>query len=479
MRFLIRGLSGLGLFALAATLVGAAALRFAAELRDDPAAETRADAERVVSVPVATLTRETVRPEIEAYGVVRSWRTLELRAPSPGRIVEIAESFRDGAEARAGDLLARIDPADYEAAVADAEAAVAEAQADEKEARQAVLSARIERESAETQRALRAATLERQRGLARRGVASTTTVDEAELALAAAEQTVASRGQAVVAAELRVERAELAVRRARLALGEARRVLADTRIVAPFDGLVTDVVANLGEIAATNEALGALIDPTALEVAFRVSNAEFARLIGDDGALARLPATIRLPFGARSIEARATLDRSGAVIGAGRTGRELFARLEAEDGLWLRPDAFVTVSLREPPLADVAAIPAAAATEDGRILLLEDGRLREVRVAILRRERDRLIVGDAPFGATYVTARGPQLGPGLKARAIGPGAEGGTVALDPARRAALIAHVRGDDRIDDSRRRELIELLERPEPPRDVVERLEARMARG
>jgi multidrug efflux pump subunit AcrA (membrane-fusion protein) len=486
MRFLIRGLSGIGLFLCAALLAAVGAARFAATLQADPADEARAAAERSFAVPVAVLERETLTPRIETYGVVRSWRTLELRAPVPGRIVEIAPRFRDGAEAREGDLLVRIDPADYEAAVADAEAAVEEAQADAREARQAVISAQIELSAAETQRDLRAATLDRQRGLAERGVASTVAVDEAELALAAAEQSVASRGQAVVTAELRVDRADLSVRRAGLSLEEAARALGDTRIVAPFDGLLTDVTATLGEIAAVNEPLGALIDPAALEVAFRVTDAEFSRLLGDDGALRPLPVTVRLPLGEGAVEATAVLDRAGAVIGEGRTGRELFARLNAADRLWLRPDAFVSVSLREPPLHDVAAIPAAASTGDGRILLLEDGRLREVSVAILRRSGDSLIVGDAPFGATYVTARSPQLGPGLKARPLGAaaggnirGSGGETVALDPKRRSALIAHVRADPALTGARRAELLEMLNRPEPPRALVERLEAGMEQG
>jgi hypothetical protein len=314
-------------------------------------------------------------------------------------------------------VLLRIDPADYETRVAEAEAALAEARADVDEAEQAVAAAEIERQAAETQRTLRAVSLARQRDLATRGIASGAAVEEAELALAAARQAVASRGQAVVAAGLRVRRAAIAVQRAELSLGEARRDLADTVIHAPFGGVVADAGAGLGDLVAVNENVGTLIDPTALEVVFRVTREQYVRLLGADGSLSPLPVTVQLPLGDGAQEMAGRLDRPGARVGAGRTGRELFARLDAGSGLLLKPDDFVTVRLEEPPLADVAVVPATALSEAGHILVLgPDDRLDEVAVTVLRREGDRAILADVPFGATYVTERGPQLAPGLKAR---------------------------------------------------------------
>ena len=481
MRFLLRGLSGLALFAAALALVALGGWRLSESLRDAPSGPMRAAEERSVVAPTAVLERRNVRPAIEAYGAIRSWRTLDLRAPVGGRVTEIADRFRDGARVAKDALLLRIDPADYESAVANAEAALAEAEADRAEAREGLVAAEIELDAARTQRDLRSATLERQRGLEERGVASTTAVDEAELARAAAEQAVAQRRQAVVTARLRIERAELAVERAELALAEARRDLADTEMVAPFGGVLADVSAILGDLVAVNESVGRLIDPEALEVSFRVDTAEFARLRGPGGTLRPLPVRVELPLGdGETYVAQATLDRAGAVAGAGRTGREIFARIEADHDTLLRPDDFVTVRLREPELEGVAAIPAAAATEDGRILILTDeGRLEEARVAILRRERDRLIVGDAPFGATYVTERSPQLGPGLKATPRGAANAPETVALGPGRREKLLAYVRSAPQMGEARRAELLEILARPEPPKEIVERLEARMARG
>jgi len=52
-------------------------------------------------------------------------------------------------------------------------------------------------------------------------------------------------------------------------------------------------------------------------------------------------------------------------------------------------------------------------------------------VRILRRDGDSLIVADAPFGATYVTARAPQLGPGLKVRRSDASAPPGALSAAP------------------------------------------------
>lgn len=482
MRFLTRGLAGLALFAVAGLLVALGTLRLVETLTADPPAP-QAARERVYAAPVARLTPETVAPRLTAFGEVRAWRTLQLRAGVGGRVVDLHPDFRDGARAAAGDLLFRIDPADFENRVDSAEAALAEARADAAEARAAVRSAEIEAESAETQAALRRSALERQRDLARRGVASAAVVDESELALAAAEQAVASRAQAVVTARLRVERADLAVARAELTVAEARRRLADTETRAPFDGVLTGVSAALGDIAGANETLGALVDPAALDVAFDVSNAAFARLLGEGGRLQPLPATVTLDLGDAALTIPATLDRADGAVGAGRTGRTLFARLDTAPDTVLRPGDFVTVTLTEPPLENVAVIPAAAATEDGRILLVaEDGRLTETQVRILRRQGAELIVADAPFGATFVAERAPQLALGLAIRPVWRDAPPApdSVALDPARRQALRDYVTAHPSMPDARRAELLTILDQPEAPREVIERLEDRMgARG
>lgn len=480
MRFLMRSLAGLALFVAAIGLVAWGGWRVAAVMAEKPAPAARGTAEeRVFAVDIGRVALGPERPVIAAWGEIRSWRTLELRPSVAGRIVELAEHFRDGAEVAAGDLLFRIDPEEYEAAVADAEAAIRDAEADLAEARQAVEVARLEKAAAETQRLLRETGLQRRKDLMGRGVATRAEVEEAELSLAAAAQAAAGRAQMLISAEIRIERAQLALERARIAAADARRVLAKTAYRAPFDGRIGAVSAVLGGLVGANERLGDLFDTSELEAAFRVSNAEFARLLDDQARLRKLPAEVRLELDDKPVFAPGRIERAGAVIGAGETGRLVYARLDVSSAALLRPGDFVSVRIEEPALADVARLPAAAVSQAGEMLLIDgEDRLRPLMVDILRRQRDEVIVAGAPEGARYLRARAPQLGPGVRVRALDAGAAEALVDLDPVRQRRLIVYVEGAARMPVEDRERMLEAIRSGRAPAGMVERLEAGMDR-
>lgn len=374
----------------------------------------RAAPERLYTVRDVTLTPITAEPTIIAYGEISAWRELELRAAQAGRIVDIAPDLREGVKIEAGTVLARIDPADAAAREADTLTVLADARSQQAEAEQALTLARADLEAALAQLRLRRSALERQRDLAQRGIAAAATVETAEIAASSAEQAVVSRRSAYVGAKQRVTEAATAIQRANLSVQTARRDSADTAITAPFAGVLTDVSATLGSLVGTNERLARLIDLRSLEAAFRVSDAQFARLLDENGSLAPLTAAVSLRLGEREIEARATLDRPAATVGE-EGGRVVYARIDVPGETPMRPGDFVTVTVTEPPLEQVAEIPARAATEAGEIFLIgEDGRLAPHRATILRRQAETLIVRDVPFGTRIVAERRPQLGPGIK-----------------------------------------------------------------
>jgi membrane fusion protein, multidrug efflux system len=291
---------------------------------------------------------------------------------------------------------------------------------------------------------------------------------------------VVGRRQALAQAEARIARARLALDRVRLMLADAGRALAETEIRAPFDGLVTDVSAVLGRRVTANEPLGKLIDPQGMEVAFRVSTAEFSRLIDAEGTLRPLPITAALGLGTRALALNGQLARAATMVGEGQTGRLLFARLDLPPDTVLRPGDFLTVGIAEPPLADVAVLPATAVTEDGRLLVLDaDDRLVEIALPVLRRQGDTVMLGEAPEGARHVVTRLPTLGAGLKVRPIMPDAAPAApdlVELTPERRAALIAAVEASTRMPPEARARILTSLRQDRVPREMVERLEARM---
>ncbi|TMI21572.1 MAG: efflux RND transporter periplasmic adaptor subunit [Betaproteobacteria bacterium] len=73
-----------------------------------------------VPVTVAPVVQETVPIELRAIGNVEAYSTVALKARVDGQIVEV--NFREGAPVKKGEILFRIDPRPYEAALRQAEA---------------------------------------------------------------------------------------------------------------------------------------------------------------------------------------------------------------------------------------------------------------------------------------------------------------------------------------------------------------------
>ncbi len=415
MRFIVRTVWG-GLIVAACAVVLWFGVSSYTDAKEDSGGsrQKRAAPERIYTVRDMTLSPITATPEMTVFGEIEAWRVLELRATTAGRIVDIAPDLREGTETRAGEVLVRIDPTTLRAREADTLTVLADARSEQSEADQSLALARADLEAAINQLRLRRSALQRQNDLVQRGVAAPATMDEPQLAASAAEQAVVSRRSAYVAATQRMNQTATAIQRAEIEVQSARRDSADTTLSAPFSGVLTDINATLGSLVSPNEPLARLIDMRSLEAAFRVSDAQYARLLDADGNLAPLAASVSLKLGERNVKARATLDRPAAMVGA-EGGRTVYARIDTTQKTPMRPGDFVSVTITEPPLEQVAQIPARAATEDGRIFLIGDeGRLIEHRAKILRRMPEALIVTDVPFGERIVAERRPQLGEGIK-----------------------------------------------------------------
>lgn len=489
MRFLMRSLGGLVLLAVTLGLIGLAVgtIRDAIAEREASGGPRRPAVERVFAVTVAELTAESVKPVLTAYGDLQSARQLELRAATGGTLSEIAPGLRDGGRVEAGEVLFRIDPAAAEAQLAFAENDVAAAVAEADEADIGLTLAHEEIAASERQRDLRAQALARSEDLRSRGVGTAADLEVAELALATAEQVLIGRRLALAQAEARVERAAIAHERAVIARNEAVRDLANTIEVAPYAGLLTDVTALPGRLVSVNEKLGLLMDPTALEVAFRVSRAQYARLADAAGEALPLPVTASLGVEGIELTVRGVIDRAGASFGAGQSGRLIYARLDNDRPGLFRPGDFLTVRVEEPQLTGVAVVPATAVSAEGRMLLVgAEDRLEEIEVTVLRRQDDRVIVAGAPFGRSYVTARQPALGTGIRVRPVGPETtapdsgpaaaaadpDGALVRLSPEERAGLIAAVEARPGMPEEAKARILAALEADKVPQSMIDRL-------
>lgn len=492
MRFLTRSLIGLFLTALTLGLLALAGYTVKSAFDQRRAAKSRPQQaqERVFSANVVTVTVARLVPVLTAYGEVQSSRLLELRAAASGTIVELSQDFAEGAEVQAGQLLLRIDPAEATADRDSQRAALAEAEATLAEASRALAIAHDDLAAAEAQAQLRQQALERQQSIDSRGLGRAADTETAQLAASAAAQAVLNRRSTLSQAESGLDQARNSLARQQIALSEAERKLSNTELRAEFAGRLSGVTAVKGGLLSTNEKLGELIDPAALEVSFRISTSQFSRLIDGTGALLPVEAEVALEVQGTELTARARLTRVGAAVGDGQTGRLLFAQLDA-GAAGFRPGDFVTLRLEEPALDQVALVPAAALNAAGEVLVLAEGdRLERAQTEILRRQGDSVVIrATALDGREIVAERTPLLGEGLKVRPLRPGdaqTETGAaelapavpelVALTPERRAKLIAYVEGNANMPAEAKARVLGQLGQDQVPATVIARLEQRM---
>lgn len=483
MRFLRQSMIGLFLAALTLGLLVYAGQLVSVAVQERLAEQPveHGSRERVFAVNLIRAEAGTVNPNLETFGELKSRRTLELRSAVAGRVIALSDTFEDGGRVARGDVLVGIDPADMQAVLDRAQADLADAQAEVSDAARTLDLARDEEAAAEDQVALRHKSFQRQLDLAERGVGTAAAVEIAELAEAAARATVLARRQNVTQAEARIEQGATRLLRMRIALEEAQRDLSDTTVRAPFDGTLSETAVVEGRLVAANERLADLIDPDDLEVAFRVSTAQYARLLDARGDLITAPVTATLDVTGVDLQAEGVLSRVSATTSENQTGRLVFARLTDAPGF--RPGDFVSLRVAEPPLANVVRLPAAALNSQGEVLVLgENNRLEALKVTLLRRQRDDVLVrGDGLVGRDVVSAQTPLLGPGVSVKAIRQEAKPRVeipdmLALSEERRARLVAFVENSEAMPKEAKARVLAKLAEPEVAAKIVARIESRM---
>lgn len=479
MRFLRQSLVGVFLASLTLALLFVAAQMITGAVQDVIARDTAKPParERVFTVSVRTAELQTVTPYLEAFGEVQSRRRLELRAALGGRVISLADDFEDGGTVTAGEVLVELDPADTQSALDRAKSDLLDAQFEERDAERSLLLAQDELKSAEAQAELRERALQRQRDLESRGVGATASVEEAELSATSAQQSVLARRIALAQAESRVDQATTLLARARIALEAAERDLDDMTIRAGFGGTLTDVTLVEGRLVAANEKLAELVDPDALEVAFRVSTAQFVRLLDEDGTLLNAPVTVSLEVTGADLTATGRISRDSGSAGEGQTGRLIFARLDSASGF--KPGDFVTVTVQEQAVGAVVRLPSSVLDAAGTVLVLgADDRLETLPVQLIRRQGDEVLLrGEGLEGREVVIGRTPLLGSGVRVRPlrVEESADADMVELTDTQRAQLVARVEASEGMPQDVKTRMLGQLEAAQVPASLVRRIENR----
>jgi multidrug efflux system membrane fusion protein len=247
-------------------------------------------------------------PRAVGYGTVAPGRVWEAVAQVGGKITGKHPDLERGRLIEEGTEVLRIDPTDYELAIARAQADLnsARAQLSELDVRAANTEASLEIE----RRALRLAEedLERKRSLLERDSVSQATVDQAESALLGQRQRVQELENQLrlIPAERQVLEASIEVHEAQLE--QARLDLERTRIRMPFDGRIAEVDVEPTQFVSVGQVLMVAdsIDRAEIEAQFAIGR--LAPLVRADidlsaltaGELAQVPgrlgleATVRL-----------------------------------------------------------------------------------------------------------------------------------------------------------------------------------------
>ena len=482
MRFLRQSMIGLFLAAVTLGLLVWAVQMIGGAVQDRMADSPKAPParERIFSVNVVTAEVGAQTPVLTSFGEIASRRTLELRAADTGRVIALADGFEDGGAVTVGDVLVRIDPADAQSEVQRAQSDLADGEAEERDAARGLVLAQDELVAAQEQAELRVRAANRQSDLVTRGVGTTAATETAELAASAARQAVLSRRQAVAQAEARVDQSATSTARFQIALEEAQRRLDDTVLHAPFTGTLSETTVVEGRLVSANERLAELLDPDDLEVSFRLSTAQYARLLDKNGGIVKAEVTVTLDVAGVDLAAQGRITRTSAAAGVGVTGRLVFAALEAPVGF--KPGDFVTVLVQEPTLENVILLPASAVDASGAVLLLGDeNRLEAASVEVLRRQGDHVLVRGNIIGREVIETRSPLLGEGIAVKPLRKGADEAPkgpemLELSEDRRAKLVAFVEGNQRMPQDAKARVLAQLAQAQVPARVVQRIESRM---
>lgn len=247
--------------------------------------------ERITYVRTVPALKTTVTPKITGYGTVQPSRTWEGIAEVSGKVVMIHPELKDGNILKAGEQLLKIDPVDYELAIAQAEANLQsiDAQLEELIVREknSKNSLAIERRAL----AVAQTELKRLQTLKKRGSISQSNVDQQQRSVLAQTQSVQQRKNELTLfpVETKVLQAKKAVAKADLAT--ARRKLAQTEISLPFTARIAAVNIEKDQFAKQGNVLVSVDAIDKAEVTAQVAMGQMRNLLqGVD----KLPLTLNL-----------------------------------------------------------------------------------------------------------------------------------------------------------------------------------------
>jgi len=316
----------------------------------------------VDNVPIVAIENIVVAPmtlEVSSYGVVKPKYETVLVAQVSGEIVELSDTFVRGGLIKKGQLLARIDPNDYHAALIEAQANMASARA------------ALEKEVAQGK-------------VAEREWKQITDTSPTELSLRKPQ----------LAQELaRVKSAQAGVLR-------AERNLQRTQIKAPYDAMINSRAIGLGSFVGIGSEIGKLLGTAIAEVRLPVADNQLQFLI-EQGQQAKVH--LMGTYAGKGIQWQANIVRNEGVIDDKSRMSYLVAEIydpyhlqsdTVKNVMPLRFGSYVQAKILGIEIANATAIPRYLVVNDRIAILDNKSKLHYVKINIVRQQGSDVIVSD-------------------------------------------------------------------------------------
>lgn len=294
--------------------------------------------------------RTSTMAHIRENGVVQSRNSVNLTPQVSGQVIEVSENLVSGGVFEAGEVLFRLDPADYSANLDQAEADVSSA------------LAKLQVEQAEADIAQR------------------------EWELLHPEESMPD----LVARKPQIAQAEANLESARARLRSAELSLQRVAFSLPFAGRVVETAVELGQRLSANQTYGRVYSLDSVEVPVSI-RAEW--LEGLDPVVGR-PAVVLRTDRRQTREYAANVTRVEAELDQATRQGQVILRFERPNNLI--PGTFVTVDITGPLIENAMVIPEQAMSEARHVWIVREGRLAKQELRILGLHADGGFVA-APF----------------------------------------------------------------------------------
>lgn len=321
---------------------------------------------------------DSVVLDVTVQGQTRPRTEVDMSPQVGGKITYVSPNFVAGGQFRRGEVLLRLEEADYQVSVLRAEASVARAE-------QLVV-----REKAEGQIAA-----EDWKDLGRGGEPSALTLRKPQLA-----------------------EAQASLKSAQADLDNAKLQLSRTNITAPFSGRIRERFADIGQFVSPGARLARIFATDAIEIPLSLNDADLTRLdipltmnANSSGkiygvTLSAIIAGKRREWSGQIVRTDGVFDPQTRTFSAIAEVKDPFGKGASSDGFPLPPGLFVDAQIQGKTLEDVIVIPRDSLRPEDKVYVVDDqGEAQSRSTTVLDTNAARAVInGGVEPGELVITS---------------------------------------------------------------------------